>query len=164
MAEAEALAQAQARAKNMKHDSGFPVAIPDIPAVDGGDEEDEPPSIPSVEERSMWSPGQVEESPKLAEARVAMMQTLIANEAKSAPIDLKREPWDESEIPAKPSSLEWPEPPPIAANGSSAARPSEEPIALEEDDLQKPSSPKVPVPAPPPPVPRKGGGAPPLKR
>jgi hypothetical protein len=164
MAEAEALAQAQARSKNIKHDSGFPVAIPDIPAVDGGDEEDEPPSIPSVEERSMWSPGQVEESPKLAEARVAMMQTLIANEAKSAPIDLKREPWDESEIPAKPSSLEWPEPPPIAANGSSAARPSEEPIALEEDDLQKPSSPKVPVPAPPPPVPRKGGGAPPLKR
>ena len=73
MAEAEALAQTQGRAKDLKHDSGFPVAIPDIPAVDGGDEEEEPPSIPSVEERSMWSPNQVEESPKLAQARAAMM-------------------------------------------------------------------------------------------
>jgi hypothetical protein len=167
IAEAEAFSQTQAKAKELKHDSGFPVpggAIPDNAAVDGGDhDDDEPPSmpsIPSVEERSMWSPGQVEESPKLAEARAAMMQTLMSNEQKSPHVEMKREPWDESEIPAKPSSLEWPEPPPIAANGPA---PSEEPIALEEDDLQKPSSPKVPVPNPPP-VPRKGGGAPPLKR
>ena len=73
----QAKADAQATAKPAKHDSGMPVAIPDIPAVDSGD--DEPPSIPSVEERSMWSPGQVEESPKLAEARAAMMQTLMSS-------------------------------------------------------------------------------------
>jgi hypothetical protein len=164
MAEAEAFAQAQGRpTKEVKHDSGFPVAIPDVPAVDAADAEDEPPSIQSSAERSMWSgtPGQVEESPKLAEARAAMMQTLMSNEKTAPHVAMKREPWDESEIPAKPSSLEWPEPPPIAANGGSPS--SDEPIALDEDDLQKASSPKVPVPNPPP-VPRKGGGPPPRPR
>jgi hypothetical protein len=144
-------------AAQLKNDSGFPVAIPDIPAVDGGDDEDAPPSIPSVQDRSMWSPGHVDESPKLAEARAAMMQTLMSNE-KPVTQTLKREPWDESEIPAKPSSLEWPEPPPVTANGGSA-HPSEEPMALEDDDLQRASSPKVPIPNAPP-LPRKGGPPP----
>ena len=107
----------------------------------------------------MWSPNHVEESPKLAEARAAMMQTLMSNEKSAPQVSVKREPWDESEIPAKPSSLEWPEPPPIAANGAS----SEGAIALDDADLQRASSPKVPVPNPPP-VPRKGGGEPPRPR
>ena len=140
----------------------MPVAIPDAPAVDRNDDEDagdDPPSMPSVEERSMWSPGQIEESPKLAEARAAMMQTLMSSG--QAP-QVKREPWDESEIPAKPSSLEWPEPPPVvsasAANRGSA-HPSDEPIALDEADLQKASVPKVPIPNPPP-IPKKPGNLP----
>jgi hypothetical protein len=160
IAAADAFAEAPAAAAAPKHDSGFPVAIPDIPAIDGGDHEadNEPPSMPSVEERSLWSSKEVEESPKLAQARAAMMQTLIATEA--AGVDNgKREPWDESEVPAKPSSLEWPEPPPIVAadatvatvNGSASSAPaSDPPISLDENDLQRASSPQLPVPNPPP--------------
>jgi len=158
-ADAFAEAKAQAAAALPKHDSGFPVAIPDIPAVDGGDD-DEPPSIPSVEERSLWSSKEVEESPKLAEARAAMMQTLISSE-KATSGDSKREAWDESEIPAKPSSLEWPEPPPVVAsqpaNGEASPTPaSDPPISLDDTDLQKASSPHLPVPNPPP-IPSKPG-------
>ena len=135
-----------------KRDSGFAVAIPDIPAVDGGDEDDEPASIPSVE----WSSKEMDESPKLAQARAAMMQTLISTE--TAMGNGKRELWDESEIPAKPSSLEWPEPPPVVASpsngGVSSRPPSDSPISLDENDLQKASSAHLPV-ANPPPVPRK---------
>ena len=159
MAEAEALASAQAKAKS-KHDSGMPIAIPDIPAVDSGDDAgDEPPSIPSIEERSMWSPNAPEESPKLAEARAAMMQTLMASGQVETQA-MKREAWDESEVPAKPSSLEWPEPPPVTANGSSSNRPSDEPISLQEDDLQKASAAKVPPAPTPPPIPKKPGNLP----
>jgi hypothetical protein len=149
MAEADALAAVQARVAEeaKRHDSGLPVAIPDIPAVDGGDAADnEPPSIPSIEERSLWAAHQVEESPKLAEAREAMMQSLKSAEA-------KREAWDESEVPAKPSSLEWPEPPPISAEAT------DEPMPLSEADLQKASAPKIPAPNPPP-IPRKAGNLP----
>lgn len=156
IAAADALAHASETAALKKSDSGFPVAIPDIPAIDGGDDDDEPPSIPSVEERSLWSSKEVEESPKLAEARAAMMQTLISAE-KGAPVN-KREAWDESEVPAKPSSLEWPEPPPIVsstagANGVSSEPPSDPPISLDETDLQRPSAPSLPIPNPPP-IPR----------
>jgi hypothetical protein len=104
-----------------RRDSGLPVAIPDIPAIDADAPEsspgvaapvipavDEPPSIPSVQERSMWQGN--EESPKLAEARAAMMKML---KDQPAGVKIDREPWDESEVPAKPSSLEWPEPPPL---------------------------------------------------
>ena len=144
-------------------DSGMPVAIPDIPAIDAADTTDEPPSIPSIEERSLWAANQVDESPKLAEAREAMMQTLMSAEAGQPAI--KREAWDESEVPAKPSSLEWPEPPPVVAANGGSGRPSDEPIALDEEDIQKPSAPKVPVPVPnPPPVPRKPGNPPPRAR
>ena len=140
-----------------KRDSGFAVAIPDIPAVDGGDADGEPSSIPSVE----WSSKEMDESPKLAQARAAMMQTLISTETGVG--TGKRELWDESEIPAKPSSLEWPEPPPIvavtAAGGASSRPPSDPPIALDENDLQKASSARLPV-ANPPPVPRKPNESP----
>ena len=56
----------------------------------------------------MWQGN--EESPKLAEARAAMMKML---KDQPAGVKIDREPWDESEVPAKPSSLEWPEPPPL---------------------------------------------------
>ena len=159
MAEAEALASARAKA-NERHDSGLPVAIPEIPAVDSADTGEEPPSIPSAAERSMWSPNQSEESPKLAEARAAMMQTLMASGG-DAPVQqtMKREAWDESEVPAKPSSLEWPEPPPVTANGAGSSRPSDEPIALDDADLQRASAAKVPVPTAPP-LPKKPGNLP----
>jgi hypothetical protein len=146
--DAAAFAEADALANPLT--GGMAVAIPDIPAIDGGD--DEPPSMPSIDERSVWAPNQADESPKLAEAREAMMQTLMGAAPPPGP---KREAWDESEVPAKPSSLEWPEPPPVVANGHS----SDEPIALEESDLQKGSAPKVPIPNPPP-VPRKPGAPP----
>jgi hypothetical protein len=132
------------------------VAIPDIPAVDGGDDDHDPPSIPSVE----WSSKEMDESPKLAQARAAMMQTLISTETVMG--NGKRELWDESEIPAKPSSLEWPEPPPVVAapNGGVSSRPpSDAPISLDENDLQKASSAHLPV-ANPPPIPRKPGESP----
>jgi hypothetical protein len=175
-----------------KHDSGFPVAIPDIPAIDSAapaamsPEEaagEDPPSIPSVAERSLWAGN--EESPRLAEARAAMMAMLKQPE--------EREPWDESEVPAKPSSLEWPEPPPIVASAPAAAKPaasapasaakpaasapagaksapakpaaSDGAIAIDDADVQPTSqqSPKVAPPAPaapqppgPPPVPKRG--------
>jgi hypothetical protein len=140
------------------------VAIPEIPAVDGAEEEPPSiPSIPSLEERSVWAVGTAEESPKLAEARAAMMATLqsdpepVAVDARAV-APAKRELWSESDVPAKAAALEWPEPPPVV--GASSAPPmSEEPIPLSENDLQKASNPKVPVPAPPP-VPRKGGTVP----
>jgi hypothetical protein len=178
MAEAEASVRAQtdgATANRVeKSDSGFPVSIPDVPAMDGSDAEaeakearaaaaatpatTEEPSIPSIsiEERSLWSPGHPEESPKLAEARAAMMQTLMSSGSQPEIKAMKREPWDESDVPAKPSSLEWPEPPMVSANGS---LPEDEPVPLSESDLQKASAPKIPVPNPPP-VPRKGGNVP----
>ena len=155
LAAEDAIADAKSRAAAAsKRDSGLPVAIPDIPAVDGGDSDDEPPSIPSVQ----WSAKEHdEESPKLAKARAAMLETLISTEKSTG--DGKRELWDESEIPAKPSSLEWPEPPPIIAGTLGADPPSDPPISLQEIDLQKASSPNLPVPKPPP-VPRKPNESP----
>ncbi|HSO33515.1 MAG TPA: hypothetical protein VLT33_13370, partial [Labilithrix sp.] len=156
--DAAALAVADALANPLE--GGLVVAIPDIPAVDGGDEVDAPPPTPlaSAPAQGVWAATPPEEeSPKLAEAREAMMQTLMqAGPASGASVELKREAWDESEVPAKPSSLEWPEPPPVTTNGQHV---DDEPIALDEDDLQKASAPKVPIPNPPP-VPRKGGPPP----
>jgi hypothetical protein len=151
LAAADAFAEAKARADAVpKRDSGLPVAIPDIPAVDGGDADDEPPSIPSV----AWSAKEPdEESPKLAKARAAMLETLISTEKSTG--DGKRELWDQSEIPAKPSSLEWPEPPPVVP-AQGAAPTSDPPISLDDTDLQKASSPHLPVPNPPPVPTRKG--------
>ncbi len=156
--DAAAMAEADALANPLE--GGMAVAIPDIPAIDSGVEASSP-NLEPTHDRSVWAANQGEEteSPKLAEAREAMMQTLMSAEAKSG-ADLKREAWDESEVPAKPSSLEWPEPPPVVAANGASAPPSDEPIALDEDDLQKASSPNVPVqttlPPTPPPIPKKG--------
>jgi hypothetical protein len=131
-----------------KHDSGFPVAIPDIPAIDSAApgamsaEEtaaEEPPSIPSVAERSLWAGN--EESPRLAEARAAMMAMLKQPEA--------REAWDESEVPAKPSSLEWPEPPPIVASTPAAKTAASAPAAAKPAPAAPvgQSAPAAPAPA-----------------
>ena len=102
-------------------DSGFEVAIPDFPAVDepaemesttnAPDGDVEPPSIPSGVERSVWSQQQTDESPKLAEARAAMMAMLNQNTEGAeggSGVASERDVWEEdSEVPAKPSSLEW---------------------------------------------------------
>ncbi len=153
--DAAALAEADALAHPLE--GGLAVAIPDIPAVDGGDDAEVSPQTPMVQGVWAATPPE-EESPKLAEAREAMMQTLMQTPPGSAPEahgaqEMKREAWDESEVPAKPSSLEWPEPPPVTTNGQHS---SDEPIALDEEDLQKASAPKVPIPNPPP-VPKKPG-------
>lgn len=95
-----------------KRDSGLPVAIPDIPAIDSADEEDaEPPAGPISPEADSGLWGASGESPKLAEARAKMMEMLGTG---GGPPPQQRDSWVASEIPEKPSSLEWPEPPPIA--------------------------------------------------
>ena len=116
---ARAASQAASAIPNAE-DSGFEVAIPDFPAVDepaemegnttAPDGAEEPPSIPSVNERSVWSGQQTDESPKLAEARAAMMAMLNQNAPEgesSPPVASERDVWEDSEVPAKPSSLEW---------------------------------------------------------
>jgi hypothetical protein len=157
MAESEALAEVQARAakESPALDSGLSVAIPDIAAVDAGTPEaasstgDPTPTPPATEEQSLWATGPVEESPKLAEAREAVMQTLMSS---GAPDD-KREQGGSSDIPVHPSSLDWSEPAPVTSNGASL---DDEPIALDESDLQRASVPKVRAVSVPPPIPRKG--------
>jgi hypothetical protein len=113
---------------SLKPDSGFPIAIPDVPAVDAAD--DDPPSTPSMtsmQEQAIWG-GAAAESPKLVEARAKMME-MLGNE--SAP---PSEGWSASETPQKPSSLDWGEAAPLGG-----AQPE-----------QKPGNP--------PPVPKKPSG------
>lgn len=73
----------------------------------------------------------IEESPKLAEARAAMMKML------NQPGSVKTA--EESEVPGRPSSLEWPEPPPI-----------EVPVVIEEPPpvAKPPPSKAKPAPTP----------------
>ena len=149
-----------------RRESGVPVAIPDFPAVEGAELHDEPPSIPSVEERSMWAGGgtaTTSESPKLAEARAAMM-AMLGKDGKPAP---EREPWDDSEVPAKPSSLEWPEPAPVSAQGPVGVPADHEPDTTSKAAAPAAAAPpqppaKVPVPAPP--AGKNKPAPPPLKR
>jgi hypothetical protein len=109
-----------------RRDSGIPVAIPDIPVIEAGsDEDDEAPVTPNVATRNAWG-GYSEESPKLAEARTKMMEMLGPPATPARTVE-----WTTSDVPEKPSSLEWPEPPQI----------------LSEEPKQAP---------PPPPVPKKG--------
>jgi hypothetical protein len=158
MAETEALADVQARAakETPALDSGLTVAIPDIPAVDAGTPEsaasgaDATPTPPGAEEHSLWATGPVEESPKLAEAREAVMQTLMSS---SSAVDVKHGQHESSDIPVHPSSLDWSDPAPITGNGASV---DEEPIALDESDLQGASVPKLRAVSVPPPIPKKG--------
>ncbi len=99
-------------------DSGLPVAIPDIPAIDSADD-DEPPSTPSAGENAIW--GSSGESPKLVEARAKMMEMLGG--AADRPPSSSQEGWVASDIPEKPSALEWPEPPPIVADDKGGGAP-----------------------------------------
>jgi len=102
-----------AGAEEREGDAGVPVAIPDIPAIDVSDEE---PS--STSDTGTWSSS---ESPKLAEARAKMMEMLGApppsGPARSA------EPWAPSDVPEKPSSLEWPAPPIVTSEEPKAGPP-----------------------------------------
>lgn len=104
-----------------KRDSGLPVAIPDIPAIDAADEDAEPPSgsgtgslvsPPQGDNSGLW--GSSGESPKLVEARAKMMEMLGGSTHDKSPPSVQ-EGWAVSDVPEKPSALEWPEPPPIVA-------------------------------------------------
>ena len=104
----------------MKQDSGFPIAIPEIPAVDAAD--DDPPSTPSLtsaQEQGIWG-GATAESPKLVEARAKMME-MLGNEQTPA----SGEGWgaaaSEPPSPPKPSGLDWGEAP--ALGGESGSKP-----------------------------------------
>ncbi|MDB4945763.1 MAG: hypothetical protein JWP97_5297 [Labilithrix sp.] len=158
--DAAALAEAEALASTgrLKLEGGMSVELPDSPAVDHAEEAAAGAAAAPQQERSIWAPNTDDESPKLAEAREAMMQTLMGA---SPPEPAKREAWDESEVPAKPSSLEWPEPPPVVVADRNGAHGSDEAIVLDEDDLQRASNPQIPLPPGPPPVPNSKKPAPP---
>ncbi|MFO0740336.1 MAG: hypothetical protein U0270_30855 [Labilithrix sp.] len=100
----------------LKPDSGFPIAIPDVPAVDAAD--DDPPSTPSMssmQEQALWG-GQAGESDKLVEARQKMME-MLDNEQ---PPPGSGEGWGASDIPPqKPSGLDWGEAPPLGSKPDS---------------------------------------------
>jgi hypothetical protein len=129
--------------QHLKQDSGFPIAIPDVPAVDAGD--DDPPSTPSMtsQEQALWG-GPTGESEKLVEARAKMIE-MLGSENASAPPE-----WGASDIPpAKPSSLDWGEAPPLGSP----------PIITKPE-----SKPPAPAPAPaPPPLPPKKPAPPPRR-
>ena len=93
-------------------DSGLPVAIPDIPAIDSADDVDEGPATPAAGEPGLW--GSSGESPKLVEARAKMMEMLGHPSVDVTPPAMHE--WAASDVPEKPSSLEWPEPPPVVAS------------------------------------------------
>jgi hypothetical protein len=96
-------------AEERPSDSGIPVAVPDIPAIDGADEI---PIAEATPEPGMW--GNNGESPKLVEARARMMEMLGGSPGNGR---AEPDPWRESDVPEKPSALEWPEPPPIVSGG-----------------------------------------------
>ena len=112
-------------------DSGLSVAIPDIPVIDSAEDVDTSGvPTPAVQDQvgALW--GGSGESPKLVEARAKMMEMLGHPGAEAASPPAVQE-WATSDVPEKPSSLEWPEPPPIVAS-------------------------EQPKPAAPPPLPKKG--------
>jgi hypothetical protein len=103
--------------QRLKPDSGFPISLPDAPAVDAAD--DEPPSTPSMNtnnEGAMW--GATPESPKLVEARAKMMEMLGSESA--PPSDGG---WGASDVPQKPSSLDWGEAPALGGNAPDQSKP-----------------------------------------
>lgn len=160
-AEAEAVKARVALAERERRDSGVavpaPIAVPtaqiieDVPV----DLDDETPSIPTL--GGAGSQGE-EESPKLKEARAAMMATLMQSDV----VTSAREAWGESDVPAKPSSLEWPEPPPakIAIVSSNAKTPvpvvppSEEFLTFEslDEEMDRAQQPRS---VSPPPLPKR---------
>ncbi|MDF2693358.1 MAG: hypothetical protein K0S65_1741, partial [Labilithrix sp.] len=105
------------------------------PAIDSAEETEEaPPATPSVQDPSWTGAG---ESPKLVEARAKMM-AMLGGQPNDAPAPSSmQEGWAASDVPEKPSALEWPEPPPIAA----------------------PTVSEQPKPPAPPPLPKKGPAA-----
>jgi hypothetical protein len=116
-----------------KRDSGLPIAIPDIPAIDAADEDAEPPSGSNAggaatssggpgsgDNSGLW--GSAGESPKLVEARAKMMEMLGSPSSDKSPPSVQ-EGWAVSDVPEKPSALEWPEPPPIVAAEEKPAPP-----------------------------------------
>lgn len=121
--------------QSLKQDSGFPIAIPDAPAVDAAEED--PPSTPSMTEQAIWG-GQSGESEKLSKARQEMMD-MLGNEPAPTGSSLapnSSEGWGSSDIPPqKPSGLDWGEAPPLGGATKAESKP----------------------PAPPP-LPKKGSG------
>lgn len=107
-------AEAAPPEQRLKPDSGFPIAIPEIPAVDAAD--DDPPSTPSMssmQEQAIWG-GQAGESENLAAARQKMIE-MLGNETPPSSGD-----WGTSDIPPqKPSGLDWGEAPPLGSQPES---------------------------------------------
>lgn len=99
-----------APAEDSGPDSGLPVAIPDIPAIDSADEVGDSVPTPAVQDPGIWA--STGESPKLVEARAKMME-MLGHPGSDVAAPPAVQEWAASDIPEKPSSLEWPEPPPI---------------------------------------------------
>lgn len=80
-----------------------------------------------------------EESPKLAEARAQMLQMLD-----QPPAAIRKAP-EASDVPGRPSSLEWPEPPPMAGPPVPADAGSSVDIVLDDVDAEEaPAAPAKP--------------------
>lgn len=127
-------------------DADFTVSIPD---------DSVPP--PSAFDTAAPGPATDDESPRLAEARAQMMEALGVSVSAPAP-------WTDSDVPAKPSALEWPAPPPIVLTGvgSPAPMPSEDVIALDDDAVMSDRTPAAQAgsKSPPRPPPRVSSKAP----
>lgn len=160
-AEAEAVKARVALAERERRDSGVaaPAPVPAVPPAQIIEDvpvelDDETPSIPTLGGGS--SQGE-EESPKLKEARAAMMATLMQSDV----VTSAREAWGESDVPANPSSLEWPEPPPgkisiVSSNAKTPVPivpPSEEFLTFEslDEDMER----TQPRSVSPPPLPKR---------
>lgn len=105
-------------------DSGLVVTVPDIPVIDSADDADEDEQTASRQidpSKATWNTIE-EESPKLLEARAKMMETLgtQGGNPTTAP---GHDNWTPSDVPEKPSALEWPEPPPIAPPSQNSGPP-----------------------------------------
>ncbi len=147
MAEAEALAQSP-------RVGGFALDAAEIPVIESNDyETSEHPALRDPITSTAYP--QQEESAKLVEARAAMMLTLMAS---SAPDAAKREPWDDSEVPAKPSSLEWSSPLSIPED-EAALDSSDEIDSSEGSEPPNERAQKEPSRSPPP-VPKRPGSFP----
>jgi hypothetical protein len=93
---------------------GMPISVPEIPVIDSA-ADDEPTANRQIDLAAQavgWNSVD-DESPRLSEARAKMME-MLGSQGGNSPAP-SQDDWSPSDVPEKPSSLEWPEPPPITA-------------------------------------------------
>ena len=143
---ARAAAELTATGLAKTQDSAVLAAIPEMSVVDTALAEKSPPLNSDTPVGQAWQTTGGEESPRLAEARAAMMATLMGG----SPVAPAREPWEDSEVPAKPSSLDWDAPsgaPGEPKSNTDAAPPANAApdvlIPIDEEDAQSTPNPRA---------------------